>query len=90
MLVEGILGGSGFDFAEEISDEKDIDLSTRFVITWSSYGSTNGIGTNAKLNSPSGVSLPGDGSFALVADRDNHRIRHVTSPPARWVIWWLC
>jgi hypothetical protein len=34
--------------------------------------------------------LPGDGSFALVADRDNHRIRHVTSPPARWVIWWLC
>jgi len=39
--------------------------------------STDGIGTAARFNGPVGVAISPDGTFALVADRDNHRIRKV-------------
>jgi DNA-binding beta-propeller fold protein YncE len=42
-----------------------------------SLGSTNGIGTNAKLNYPYGVAISPDGSFAFVADDHNHLIRQI-------------
>jgi DNA-binding beta-propeller fold protein YncE len=40
-------------------------------------GSTNGIGTNARFYDPSGLSISPDSSFALVADFNNHLIRHI-------------
>jgi hypothetical protein len=43
----------------------------------SSFGSTNGMGTNALFHLPRGVSLSPNGMFALVADTDNHQIRHI-------------
>jgi sugar lactone lactonase YvrE len=38
-------------------------------------GSTNGIGTNAKFSSPSGLSFSPDASFALVVDSGNNLVR---------------
>jgi DNA-binding beta-propeller fold protein YncE len=43
----------------------------------SSSGSTNGVGSNALFNSPQGVSVSQDGSYALVADYSNHLIRKI-------------
>jgi hypothetical protein len=42
-----------------------------------SYGSTNGVGSNALFESPEGVSVSSDGSYALVADFYNHLIRKI-------------
>jgi DNA-binding beta-propeller fold protein YncE len=56
-----------------------IILSTASISTLTgtpdSPGSSNGIGSNAEFNYPSGVSVSPDGSFALVADRFNSLIR---------------
>jgi hypothetical protein len=38
-------------------------------------GSTDGVGSNALFNNPSGVSISSDGSYALVADTNNQLIR---------------
>jgi DNA-binding beta-propeller fold protein YncE len=43
----------------------------------SSSGSTNGVSSNALFNSPQGVSVSQDGSYALVADYSNHLIRQI-------------
>ena len=40
-------------------------------------GYVNGIGTNAKFNIPTGVSISPDGSYALVAEYYNHPIRQI-------------
>jgi DNA-binding beta-propeller fold protein YncE len=60
---------------------RQIVLSSSAVTTVAgvarSLGSTNGIGTNAKLNQPFGAAISPDGSFALVADTDNHLIRQI-------------
>ena len=42
-----------------------------------SSGSTDATGTSAKFHQPVGVALSPDGAFALVADTNNHRIRHI-------------
>jgi hypothetical protein len=60
---------------------RKIVLSTASVSTLAglvlSPGSTNGVGSNALFNLPRGVSVSSDGSYALVADRDNHLIRKI-------------
>src|SRR5947209_19522566 len=43
-------------------------------------GSADGMGAAARFNSPSGVALAIDGSFALVADTGNSVIRQITLP----------
>jgi DNA-binding beta-propeller fold protein YncE len=50
---------------------------TSLVGDWFSYGSSDGIGDAAQFNSPDGITLSSDGSFALVADTDNNTIRHI-------------
>jgi hypothetical protein len=40
-------------------------------------GSTNGVGTMSQFNFPIGVAISADGTYALVADRDNHLIRRI-------------
>lgn len=40
-------------------------------------GEANGVGSAARFAYPSGVALSADGSFALVADSDNHLIRRI-------------
>src|SRR5689334_3531789 len=42
-----------------------------------SSGNANGVGAAARFNAPSGVALSADGSFALVADTQNHTIRAI-------------
>jgi dihydroxyacetone kinase DhaKLM complex PTS-EIIA-like component DhaM len=42
-----------------------------------SYGTSNGIGTNAQFYHPRGVSLSSEDSYALVADSYNHMIRKI-------------
>ena len=58
-----------------------ITISTACVTTLAGsagvFGSTNGIGTNARLNYPNGISISLDGLYALVADHMNHLIRHI-------------
>jgi DNA-binding beta-propeller fold protein YncE len=60
---------------------RKIVLSTASVSTLaglaSSSGSTNGVGSNARFSGPFGVSVSSDGSYALVADSDNHLIRMI-------------
>jgi DNA-binding beta-propeller fold protein YncE len=60
---------------------RQIILSSASVSTLAglvlSPGSTNGVGSNALFNLPRGVSVSSDGSYALVADRDNHLIRKI-------------
>jgi DNA-binding beta-propeller fold protein YncE len=60
---------------------RQIVLSTASVSTLAgvalSAGSTNGVGSNVRFNYPYGVSISSDGSFALVADTNNHLIRHI-------------
>jgi DNA-binding beta-propeller fold protein YncE len=59
---------------------RQLVLSTSSVTTLagsSPSGSSNGVGTNAKFNYPTGVSVSADGSFALVAEYNNHLIRQV-------------
>ena len=61
-----------------------IELSTYVVtilsgggMSGSSFGATDGVGTNILYNTPSGVFLSNDGTYALIADTNNHRIRQV-------------
>jgi hypothetical protein len=42
-----------------------------------SNGATNGIGTNSKFSSPTGVTISADGVFALVSDQANQLIRQI-------------
>jgi DNA-binding beta-propeller fold protein YncE len=58
---------------------RHIDLSTATVTTLAgaSYGLIDGIGTNSNFFSPCGIAISADGSFALVADYNNHAIRHI-------------
>jgi hypothetical protein len=60
-----------------------IDISTASVSTLAgtsgSAGSTNGVGTISRFNVPLVVAISADGSYALVADRDNHLIRKIGS-----------
>jgi hypothetical protein len=60
---------------------RQIILSTASVSTLAgvagSAGATNGIGTNSRFNRPVGVSISPDGLFALVAEWNNHLIRHI-------------
>jgi hypothetical protein len=58
-----------------------IDISAAIVTTLAGdagvTGLCDGMGTNARFNHPSGVSISPDGEVALVADTDNHLIRHI-------------
>jgi hypothetical protein len=60
---------------------RHIVISTASVSTLAgvagSAGSANGVGTIALFKYPRGVSVSPDGVFALVADTDNHLIRHI-------------
>jgi DNA-binding beta-propeller fold protein YncE len=60
-----------------------INIATASVSTFAgtsgSSGSTNGVGTISQFNRPTGVSISADGTYALVADRDNHLIRRIGS-----------
>jgi hypothetical protein len=60
---------------------RKIILSTAYVTTIAgvegSSNSTNGIGTNSYFSSPSGINISPDRSFALIADCNNHLIRHI-------------
>jgi hypothetical protein len=60
---------------------RQIDFSTSSVTTLAGVagtsGSTNGIGSNAKFNAPSGIVVSPGGVYALVGDRDNHLLRQI-------------
>jgi hypothetical protein len=47
------------------------------TLAGSTSGSSNAIGTNSQFCNPLGVSVSADGSFALVADYGNDRIRQL-------------
>jgi DNA-binding beta-propeller fold protein YncE len=63
-----------------------IDISTAQVTTLAGTGvasAINGVGASATFSSPHAISIGVNGTFALVADAGNHRIRRIalTSPP---------
>jgi DNA-binding beta-propeller fold protein YncE len=58
-----------------------VSIATGSVTTLaggSVQGYADGVGTQASFDNPSGVSISPDGTFALVADHNNHRIRRVS------------
>jgi hypothetical protein len=57
-----------------------LDISTGLITTFAgryASGTSDGLGTLARFNGPCGISISPDGSFALVADYDNYKIRYV-------------
>jgi hypothetical protein len=59
---------------------RHISISTAFVSTLAgstSSGSVNGIGTNARFDSPFGVAISPDGSLCLVSETINNQVRQV-------------
>jgi len=48
-------------------------------------GGANGTGAAARFYAPTGVALSADGSFALVAEHNNHCIRHLALKPTTLV-----
>jgi sugar lactone lactonase YvrE len=59
-----------------LSDSSEVEVST-FAGTSGSYGSTNGVGIISQFRNPRGVAISADGTYALVADTDNHLIRRI-------------
>ena len=51
--------------------------STKVVVAGSTYGNSDGIGTNARFKDPVDIKLSPDNSYALVADSSNHAIRKI-------------
>lgn len=45
--------------------------------TRTTIGSTNGVGTRALFNYPTGIDISPDGTYALVVDRMNNAIRQI-------------
>jgi len=58
---------------------RKITISTAEVSTLagSSQGNTNGIGTNAQFNNLYGISMSPDGTYTLIVDQNNNRIRKI-------------
>lgn len=60
---------------------RKLDLTTLQVTTLAglagSYGFADGVGNAARFNVPTGIDLDGTGTFAVVADPGNSRLRHV-------------
>ena len=52
-------------------------LSVVTLVGGGGAGLVNGVGTNAKFNSPKGFTMSKDKTFLLVADTGNHVIRHI-------------
>jgi DNA-binding beta-propeller fold protein YncE len=59
-----------------LSDSTEVEVST-LAGTSGSAGSTNGVGTISQFNQPIGVAISADGTYALVADPNNHLIRRI-------------
>jgi DNA-binding beta-propeller fold protein YncE len=59
-----------------------VSIATGNVTTLagSVYGFADGVGTQVRFGFPEGVSISPDGTYALVADGDNTRIRRVSIP----------
>jgi hypothetical protein len=55
---------------------------TSFIGNFSTAGSANGVGTNARLSNPLSVSIYFDNSYALVADTSNNLIRKIITATA--------
>jgi DNA-binding beta-propeller fold protein YncE len=68
---------------------RHIVISTASVTTLAgtTSGAFNGIGTNARFNSPRGVTISPDGLFALVTDAINYLIRHIVLSKF-WLYQW--
>jgi hypothetical protein len=69
-----------------LATEKDnhmiriITLSTsevKLIAGNSATGTSNGIGSNVRFNNPTDITISPDGSYALIADHDNHRYRRL-------------
>lgn len=59
---------------------REVDLSNGMVSTLAgstTRGSQDGMGTSAGFNLPQGVAVKTDGSFVVVADTENHMLRHI-------------
>jgi hypothetical protein len=58
---------AGLFYCNQVSQEVVGGIAT--------FGNSNGVGTNAKFNFPSGMFTSLDGSYVLIADHSNHMIR---------------
>ena len=75
---------------QKIQRVRRIALKTGQVTTFAGDGSqayADGTGTAAKFKQPRDVAISPDGSFALVADRDNNRIRHIVMGTGEVRLW---
>jgi DNA-binding beta-propeller fold protein YncE len=66
------------DYGNHLIREIIVSTASVSTLAGSSVGSTNGVGTNAKFNSPEGICISPDGSFALVGEVSNNLVRRIS------------
>lgn len=80
---EGIDISSGGDFALITQDSyiRTLIISTGMMSTYAgqSYGTVNGIGTNAQFISPKDIMISSTHEFSIVVDHSGHTIRQLNS-----------
>lgn len=66
-----------FVYGNSIKKITSAGVVTDVAGSFSNNGFQDGTGAAARFNSPKGISMSSDGTFLLVADQDNNRIRKV-------------
>lgn len=80
--------GNGFALVTDTDNNliRRVDLSNRIVTTIAGRrepGNADGIGTAAQFFKPEGISISQDGNMAIVCDRANNKLRHVSLVDSR-------
>ena len=72
------------DFSDNRIRRLDITLSNVTTLAGSGVaGFQDGVGTNAIFNKPKGISIDPTGTYALIAEHTNHRIRRIVIATAQ-------
>jgi hypothetical protein len=64
----------------QLSPLTSLDLSTqamRSLLGGNGSGTEDGMGTQARFSSPNAIAVSASGDFAIISDRNNHKLRKI-------------